>query len=77
MDNLSIAKDYEFETIEEFYQYIADSFTNGNFQQVADLMYQLSDLPDFIDWLKDSNNSGLSFSNRISLIDCWIRLKDN
>ncbi len=38
-----LAKDYEFNTAEEYYQYIIDSLINGNREQMKDLFLKMED----------------------------------
>jgi len=35
-------KDYEFKTIEDYFNYICDSYLNGNFNQVRELFNKLN-----------------------------------
>lgn len=47
-------KDLDFETIEDIYNYIVDSFYNGNYSQSKNLIKKLSDdqLINFIDHIE-------------------------
>lgn len=54
-----LAKEYDFETKEQYFQYIIESLINGQRQQVKDLfleMHKYSKLEFLNDFLKDDNS---------------------
>lgn len=67
MTNLKIAQNYDFESVGDFYFYIIESYENGNFHQCKDLMTELNDLEDFIEWLLLTE-----YSKRYSILAMYI-----
>ena len=62
----TLAKEYDFQTKEQYFDYIVESLINGQRQQVKDLFNQMkkSDQQEFlIDYLKDDNSYKTSCRN--------------
>ena len=66
MTNLSIAKTYDFLIVEQLYNYIIESYLNGNYTQVSTILHELNDITLFIDWLDLQN-----FCKPLSLLNCY------
>ena len=64
-------KDYEFETIEDYFQYIIDSKSNGATKQVRELIKKLSkdQIIEFNKWLTINFNAVISVVYKDLLIE--------
>ena len=60
-------KDYEFETIEDYYEYIIESEINGNRSQMRDLFKRLSkgQKASFLAWLRINNIENIKLEDLI------------
>lgn len=58
MVSKKIIKSYDFETIEDYFNYIIDSEINGNRSQVQSLIKALSNIQkaNFLNWISDNFN---------------------
>ena len=64
MNNLKLAKSYDFETLNEYLDYIVDSYHNGQKQQCKELHSQLDTegKADFLIHLQETCNNGTSIA---------------
>lgn len=60
-------KDYEFDTIEDYYEYIVESKMNGNYSQMKELFNKLSkgQKASFLVWLKINNINNIRLEDLI------------
>ncbi len=69
-NDLELAKSYDFNIVEQLFEYILESYLNGNFAQTGKILNELEDIVIFIDWLDMQN-----FCKPLSLINMYFIYK--
>lgn len=62
-----------FDKLQEKYDYIIESYINGQFTQVKDLFFKLRGVDNRLDFIAHIKNSSLSESEQLDLISFLLR----
>ena len=74
-NTLELAKEYDWEEEYEYFNYIADSLTNGQHKQVMDLFNALNSdgKKEFLDYVKNNSNfTDVSEYIKDRIVDMWL-----